>query len=393
MPPVKHALLGASAASRWLACTPSARLCEDIQDSGSQYAAEGTLAHELAELKVRKMFTVMAKSAYTKALNKIKKAPLYDSEMDRVTDSYLDYIKDCAMQFDSKPFVACEVNVNFSGYVPEGFGTADCVMIGGTTMRVVDFKYGKGVPVTAEENPQMKLYAIGALVQYAMLYHIDRVILTIAQLRLGEPDEWETTPDALIQWAAEYVKPRAELAYKGGGEPQPGEHCRFCKAKAQCRARAEDNLAAAQAFSSRADTSSPVDARLLTYPEIGRALERAKPFIKWFKDIEEYALQSALEGKEIPGWKVVEGRSRRQFDNTDTVFEELQAAGIDGALLYERKPLALTGIEELLGKKAFENLCGSHVVKSAGKPALVPEGDRRKPFNSAVADFEGLQEE
>ena len=297
------------------------------------------------------------------------------------------------MQFDSKPFVACEVNVNFSGYVPEGFGTADCVMIGGTTMRVVDFKYGKGVPVTAEENPQMKLYAIGALVQYAMLYHIDRVILTIAQLRLGEPDEWETTPDALIQWAAEYVKPRAELAYKGGGEPQPGEHCRFCKAKAQCRARAEDNLAAAQAFSSRADTSSPVDARLLTYPEIGRALERAKPFIKWFKDIEEYALQSALEGKEIPGWKVVEGRSRRQFDNTDTVFEELQAAGIDGALLYERKPLALTGIEELLGKKAFENLCGSHVVKSAGKPALVPEGDRRKPFNSAVADFEGLQEE
>lgn len=393
MPPVKHALLGASAASRWLACPPSARLCEDMPDSGSQYAAEGTLAHELAELKVRKMFTVMAKSAYAKAFNKIKKDPLYNSEMDHVTDSYLDYIKDCAMQFDSKPFVACEVSVDFSGYVPEGFGTADCVMVGGTTMRVVDFKYGKGVPVTAEENPQMKLYAIGALAQYAMLYHIEKVVLSIAQLRLGEPDEWETTPDALYQWAAGYVKPRAELAYNGGGEPHPGEHCRFCKAKAQCRARAEANLEAIQGFSSRADTSSPVDARLLTYPEVGRALERAKPFMKWFKDVEEYALQAALEGKEIPGWKVVEGSSRREFDDTDTVFTELQAAGVDGALLYERKPLTLSGIEKLLGKKEFEDLCGNHVVKPAGKPALVPEGDRRQPYNNAISDFAGLQEE
>ena len=202
MPPAAHALLGASSAERWLACPPSVRLSEKFPDTAGVFAQEGTLAHSLAELKVRSYFTVMAKSAYTRAYNKIRKDELFSTEMDNVTDAYLDYIKDCAMQFPAPPTVACEVKVNFSGYVPDGFGTADLVMIGGNTLRVIDFKYGKGVPVEVTDNAQMKLYALGALAQYALLYKVERVILSIAQLRLGEPAEWETTPDELYKWAS-----------------------------------------------------------------------------------------------------------------------------------------------------------------------------------------------
>lgn len=377
MPPIKHALLGASSAHRWLACPPSARLCGTQDDTTSVYAQEGSLAHELAELKVRKHFTVMTKTAYTKALNKIKKDELYTAEMDHVTDDYLDYIKDCAMRFESTPFVACEVKVNYSGYAPEGFGTADLVMIGGTTMRVVDFKYGTGVPVAVEENPQMMLYAIGALAQYALLYRIDKVILSIAQLRLGEPNEWETTPEALYQWAAEYVKPRAELAFAGDGELCAGEHCRFCRLKAQCRARAEANL--------QIEQYQPIaNPALLSDTEIGDVLTRAEPFKKWLESVQAYALEAVLEGKVIPGWKVVEGRSVRQFDDQEAAFAALQAAGIEEALLYERKPLSLSGIEKMLGKKEFETLCGSHVVKPAGKPTLAPESDNRAAYSKAA---------
>ena len=188
MPPITHAKLGASSAARWLACPPSADLCERFPDKGSSFAAEGTLAHELAELKVRKHFTPMFKTAYTRAYNKIKKDELYTPEMDHVTDDYLEYIKDCAMQYDAAPSVICEVQVDFSAYVPGGYGTADCIMLGGGTMRVIDFKYGKGVPVSTEENPQMMLYAIGALAQYSLLYRIDKVILTSGRGGMCSPE-------------------------------------------------------------------------------------------------------------------------------------------------------------------------------------------------------------
>ena len=385
MPPIKHALLGASSAERWLACPPSARLAEEIPDKGSSYAAEGTLAHELAELKVRKHFTPMSKTAYTRTYNKIKKDELYTPEMDHVTDTYLDYLKDCAMQYDASPSVICEVQIDFSGYVPEGYGTADCIMLGGSTMRVIDFKYGKGVPVNAVDNSQMKLYAIGALAQYALLYKIDRVVLTIAQLRLGEPEEWETTPDELYKWAAEYVQPRAKLAWEGKGEFAPGSHCRFCQVKAKCRAYADANMS----IESYSPTSDP---RLLSDAEIGDVLTRAEPFVKWLEAVKVYALEAVLEGKDVPGWKAVEGRSVRQFDNLDQTFADLQAAGIDEAVLYERKPLTLAAIEKLLGKKQFAELCGTHIIRPMGKPALAPESDNRPPYSRATSDFENIQE-
>lgn len=385
MPPIKHALLGASSAERWLACPPSARLGESIQDKGSNYAAEGTLAHELAELKVRKHFTPMAKSAFTRAHNKIKKDERYTTEMEHVTDAYLDYLKDCAMQYDAPPAVTCEVQVDFSGYVPEGYGTADCIMLGGSTMRVIDFKYGQSPnnKVQVEHNPQLMLYAVGALAQYAMLYKIERVVLTIAQLRLGEPEEWETTPEELYKWAAEYVQPRAELAWEGKGEFKTGRHCQFCKVKATCRAYEKDNM-------SIESYSSASDPRLLSDAEIGDVLTRAEPFVKWLEAVRVYALEAVLEGKAIPGWKAVEGRSVRQFDDLDQTFADLQTAGIDEAVLYERKPLSLAAVEKLLGKKQFAELCGPHIIRPMGKPALVPESDKRPPYSRAAADFEGI---
>lgn len=385
MPPAAHALLGASSAERWLACPPSARLCEKFPDTAGQAAQEGTLAHALAELKVRSYFTVMAKSAYTRAYNKLKKDTLFTTEMDRYTDEYLDYIKDCAMQFSAPPTVACEVKVNFSGYVPDGFGTADLIMLGGDTMRVIDFKYGMKTPVNVVENPQLKLYALGALAQYALLYKVDKVILTIAQLRLNKPAEWETTPEALYKWASEYVQPRAQQAYNGEGEFQDGEHCRFCRAKAKCRTYAAANMAVTEQHTPDEDPA------LLTDEEVGRLLTRAEPFLKWFGAVQTYALEAALDGKTIPGWKAVEGRSVRQFDDADAAFAELRDAGIEDALLYERKPLTLAGVERLLGKKQFAELCGGHVIKPAGKPTLVPESDSRKPYSRAAADFAAIE--
>ena len=291
------------------------------------------------------------------------------------------------MQYDASPAVICEVQVDFSGYVPEGYGTADCIMLGGNTMRVIDFKYGQSPnnKVQVEHNPQLMLYAVGALSQYAMLYKIERIVLTIAQLRLAEPEEWETTPEELYKWAAEYVQPRAKLAWEGKGEFKTGHHCQFCKVKATCRAYEKDNMSI-ECYSPSSDP------RLLSDAEIGDVLTRAEPFVKWLEAVRVYALEAVLEGKTIPGWKAVEGRSVRQFDDLDQTFADLQAAGIDEAVLYERRPLTLAAVEKLLGKKQFAELCGAHIIRPMGKPALAPESDNRPPYSRAAADFEDIQE-
>ena len=373
-----HAVLSASSSSRWLACPPSAQLCAALPDTVTDYAREGTCAHELAEYKVQRLLG-------NPASNPTENLDFYDTEMEDCTDSYAQYIAE-QLSTLQEPMVLVEQRLDFSRYVPDGFGTADLVMIGGNTLRVIDFKYGKGVPVEVTDNAQMKLYALGALAQYALLYKVERVILSIAQLRLGEPTEWETTPDELYKWASEYVRPRAQQAYNGEGEFHAGDHCRFCRAKAKCRAYAEANMAVTEQHTPDEDPA------LLTDEEIGRLLTRAEPFLKWFGAVQTYALDAALDGKTIPGWKAVEGRSVRQFDDIDAAFADLRAAGIEDALLYERKPLTLSGVERLLGKKQFAELCGGHVVKPAGKPTLVPESDSRKPYSRAAADFAAIEQ-
>ena len=385
----KHALLGASSAARWLNCPPSARLEAQMPNHGTKYTAEGTLAHAICELKLQKYFTVMSRRTYTARLNKLKKDELYAPEMEHYTDAYAEYIKEQALAFPGRPTVCIEDRVEYTRWVPEGFGTADCVLMYGDTLQVVDFKYGQGHPVSAADNPQLKLYALGAYEKYRMLYAPTRVKLSILQPRAKEaPEEWETTLAELLEWAETVVKPAAALAFAGEGTQTPGDHCRFCRVKAQCRVYAEPRISAAEDF---AKLEEPQEPALLSDEEIGHALTLAKPFAAWLSAVEEYALEAVLAGREIPGWKAVAGRSVRRFSDTDAAFNALKAEGVQEELLYERKPLTLAQVEKLVGKANFFRVVGSFVEKPLGKPALAAESDPRPVYNIAAADFAGLE--
>lgn len=408
MPPEKHALLSASSASRWLTCTAAPRFEEGLPESTSTYAEEGRLAHAIAELKVLKKFTVMTGRTYTTRLNKLKKDALYDQEMDKTTDLYLEHLTEQAMLYDSSPTVVAEVKVDFGEYVPEGFGTCDCVMIGGDTLSITDYKHGKGVPVSVVGNPQMRLYALGALKRYAPVFGdtIKQVRMTIDQPRLDSYTSDLITVEELRAWG-ESIKPIAQKAFSGLGEFVPGEHCRFCRGKAQCRARANVNTAledfkdCVPAGSVKPGEFVPqihsyltpggVEVHpLLSDAEIGDLLIRGQQLVQWYKDLEEYATKTLLDGKPIEGWKLVAGRSNRTFTDQDAAIKAVIAAGYDEALVYDRKPKTLSELEKLMGKAEFAEKIGSYVVKPLGKPTLAPATDKREVYNPAAADFAGV---
>ena len=387
--PGEHALLSPSSAEKWLHCTPSARLEENYSEESSVYAAEGTLAHAIAELKVRKkLIEPMSQKAFTTRMNKLKKHELYQEEMQEYTDIYVDYLTECAMQYKSKPDVAAEIRLDYGDWAPEGFGRCDCVMVGENTLHIIDFKYGKGVPVSAENNEQMRLYALGALQLHSMIYDIKTIRMSIVQPRLDSITEAEMSAADLLSWADDVVRPAAALAFMGEGDCCPGPWCKskFCKARAQCRAYAESSLTAAEAFG-----TPPKQPSLLTNEELGQVLERAAPFLDWFKAAEDFALAEMLKGEEIPGWKVVEGRSIRVFTDADAAFAALQSAGFDESLLFKpREHITLSAAEKLAGKAQFQTLCGSFINKPRGKPTLAPEDDKRPLYDSAAIDFAGL---
>lgn len=378
-----HALLSASGASKWLNCPPSARLEDTFPDSASDYAKEGTLAHEVAELKLRKYFVEpIGARTFNSRIKKFKQNTLWQDEIMRHTDTYLEYVQAICHQFNTKPYVAIEKKLNYTAYAPEGFGTGDCIVIGGSTLYVIDFKYGKGVLVSAEENPQMKLYALGAYLEYSFLYSIKTVKLVVVQPRLDNISEYELSLADLLEWG-ETIKPIAEKAFKGEGEFNPGDHCRFCRAKSVCRARTDFNMSL--------EEYNMMKPPLISDEEVGQILEKAQNLAKWANDLEEYALKVCLEGGAIPGWKAVEGRSSRKFTSTDEAFGVLIADGTAETMLYERKPLTLTKVEELLGKKKFNELVGTYVHKAPGKPTLAPSNDKREAIKrrSAEDDFKG----
>lgn len=382
-----HAILSASGASRWMACTPSARLEEQFSDSTSEYAKEGTLAHELCELKVRKnLIEPMHTRTYNSKLKKIKEHELWQDEMDKHTDTYLEYIQGLVHSYNCTPAVMVEKKVDFSSYVPDGFGTADCIIIAEGTLHVIDFKYGKGVAVSAENNPQMKLYGLGAYLEYSFLYAIDKVKMTIVQPRLDEViSEYEISTTELMEWAEEVVKPLADMAYKGEGTYIAGNHCKFCRAKATCRERARMNSEVA-----KFDFKQPA---LLTDEEVGEALKMAQDLAKWAEDLKDYALAESLKGKLIPGWKAVEGRGTRSFVNMDAAFATLCEHGYDESMLYERKPLSVAQIEKLIGKEGIQTLLEGLVEKSPGKPTLVLETDKREAITNKTTAIEDFKEE
>lgn len=387
MPPEVHSILGASSAHRWLNCTKSPRLEIQFPDSTSSYAEEGTLAHAICELKARKKFTEpMSTRSYNAAMKKLKANPHYQEEMQKHSDTYLDFLEEKALAFSATPFIALESRLDYSHIAPEGFGTGDAVMIGDGIVQIVDFKYGQSPNgrVQAEKNPQMMLYALGALHTYSIIYgdSIHEARLAIVQPRLPDGiSEWTVSVEELTAWGCEYAAPRAQLAYAGEGEFNPGEWCHFCKAKAQCRARA------AQMLSLSEISSRPPE--LLSDAEIGEALTQAEGLAQWVSALKDYALTACLDGKEIPGWKVVEGTSRRQWDDIDAAFADLMAGGVDEALLYERVPLTAPKAEKILGTALFESLAAPHVVKPAGKPTLATAADKRPPYDAAKIAFGG----
>lgn len=405
--PTEHALLSASSAHRWLLCTAAPRFEEQFPSGTSEYAEEGQLAHSICELYAKRYFTGTPKRSFNAALKKLQAKPLYSDEMLTTAEAYVEYLKEKALGYSATPYVTQEVKVDFSEYVPEGFGTCDCVMIGGDTLHITDYKHGKGVAVSAEDNPQMRLYALGALKMFAPVFGdaIKKVSMGICQPRLSsEASEDCLTVEDLRAWG-ESIKPTAQEAYNGPGTFCPGEHCRFCRGKAQCRARADQNTAFEDfkdcAIAGKAapelQALSPEARAVIGLPpmlsdiEIGELLIRAEGLVQWYKDLCEYATQNILNGKEIPGWKVVAGKSNRAFKDVEEAFSKVIEAGYDEALLYERKPITLTGVESLLGKAKFETLLKDCVHKPLGKPTLVPLSDNREPYSTAAADFAGVK--
>lgn len=370
--PTAHALLSASGAHKWLHCPPSARLEEKLPESTSEYAEEGRLAHAIGELKLRKHFTPMGPRTFNKELKALQANPRYDPEMDECTNAYLEFVQEKVHAFSAMPYVALEIRLDFSDIVPEGFGTGDCIIIGGNVLYVIDYKHGKGVPVSAEENPQMILYALGALKKYAMLYEITEVRMSIVQPRLGEPSTWALTVTDLMA-RAERIKPVAQQAYEGKGEFRAGDWCRFCRAKSTCRARNEQFGNVVSALEAFGKAKPP----LITNDELGEILHRAEPIAAWVKDLQEYALAAILRGEPVSGWKAVEGRSNRQFSDIDAAFKVLTGSGYEEAMLYERKPITLTAVEKLTGKTKFAKLLGPYIIKPPGKPTLADETDTR----------------
>ena len=376
---MSHALLSPSSASRWINCPPSALLNAEAGDRDTVFTREGTLAHAVAELKARKHFIGMGPQKYGAALRKLKADELWQDEMDGHTDAYLDALKDIAATFAEMPYVALEQRVDFSGYVPEGFGTADCIMIGGEVLHIVDFKYGKGVEVSAEDNSQLKLYAMGAIEQYMAFYDIFTVRMTIVQPRIKrEPDTWELPARDLLRWAEDVVKPAAALAAAGEGEYAEGDWCRWCAVRGNCRARAAANTVL-EDFGMKLPP-------LLTDEEVGRALTLGRRLKTWLSDLEEYALAACLNGAEITGWKAVEGRAVRAWTDQDAAFKAAKLAGVPEEMLYKREPVSLAQLEKIMGKKEFAKVFtqprAMFVVTPPGKPTLVGADDKRQAITN-----------
>lgn len=378
-----HALLSASGAYRWMRCTPSARLEETLPDRRTSYSAAGTLGHEIAEFKLRKHFIepIGAQKAAAQ-MRKFRKQEHYSKELESIVDVFVDYCKSVEMQFSSKPYVLIEQRIDYSHIAPEGFGTADFIAVGDDLLVIVDLKTGQGKPVPIEGNEQMRLYALGALRAVAGIFPVQRVRMAIVQPKVyDEPQEAEMSVEELNRWANEEVMPKAQMAYKGEGEYVVGDHCTFCRARETCRARIEQFFNAAEL--------APLKPPIIGWDEVGEVLKQAEGIVSWYNDLKELALTHILDGGDVPGWKAVEGRGSRQYADLDKAFETLKSAGIDEAILYERRPLSVAQLEKALGKKQYRELLeeAGLVVKEPGKPTLAPEGDNRPAYSKATAVF------
>ena len=379
--PSLHALLSPSSAHRWLNCTASPRLEEHFPDEGSDYAREGTLAHAYCAKRLKEYLGLPTDEEDAEI---DEYADYHTGEMAEYVDTYYTIVLEKyneALKRTADAKLLVEVQLDFSDVIPESFGTSDAVIIADDEMEVIDFKYGKGVKVSATENPQMMIYALGAYNAYSDEYNIKKVRMTIVQPRLDNLSEYELSVRKLKKWTKDVLKPRAQAAFDGKGEQMPGDWCRFCKCKGQCRALAKKSIETATRFESFDLISNDEMAHeILPYLSVIRT---------WLEAVEKFALQRAVEGTTFDGYKVVAGRSIRKIVNPDAVMATLDEQGFRADDYLKPSELRSIGdLEKLVGKKRFAELCGSFVEKPQGKPTLVTIDDKREPYNAAAADFQ-----
>lgn len=388
--PEAHALLSASGAHRWLECTPSARLEETFPSTTSSYAVEGTLAHELAAACALYWTDQITETEYEEQLATIKESKWYTADMLDDCVAYAKLIRDKWLKLKETcpdATVMIEAQIKYEDWAPEGFGTADCLILADGFLEVLDFKYGKGKRVDAFGNPQMRMYTLGAYSTYGLVFNVEHITMTIYQPRLsGVMSTDEIMIDELLTWGEEYVKPRAKLAFEGKGDFCPSsETCKFCRAKQLCRARANENL--------KQFDEAP-DVLLLTPEEAGKILEKADDIKAWLADLENLVFGTLLEGNPVKGWKLVEGRSNRRFADVTKVAEALKAAGYKEAVIYKPKELiTLTQMEKDFGKKTVSEILGELIVKPAGKPTLAPESDKKPAYIPSEEILKAFDEE
>lgn len=378
MPPIKHALLGASSAARWIACPPSARATEHLPEETSKYAAEGTRAHEVCEAHLRYSLSCWEHGEDSPMLGesiRLDGQPDDPPEMCKAANQYVDFVHLQWGLYLHQPEVFIEQEVDVSQWVPGGFGTCDCLLIGDGILHIIDFKYGQGVPVNPEHNPQLMYYALGAYALFEGIEEVSTVRLSIVQPRMQEePQTWEISLADLLTWAREVLQPAAEMAWRGEGEFCTGPHCRFCKAHPACRAW-KDKYGPLAGFEPYAEPAT------LSDEELGEWLQKLEGLAAYAKDLEEYAQQALLEGRTLPGWKLVQGRSTRKWTDQDAAFQQMQADGIDEAMLYTRIPITLTVAEKMIGKKRFAETMSAFITKAPGAPKLAQTSDPRPAYD------------
>jgi hypothetical protein len=379
----KHALLSASGASRWMNCTPSARLEENfIEEESTVYAAEGTLAHEFADLGLQKFAGLISTRKYNAEVKKLKANELYDPEMDKEVQKYLDFVIEefkVAQKQTEDAILSIEEKLDLTAYIEEGFGTGDAIIIADGVLKVIDLKYGKGVRVDAENNPQLKLYGLGALEANELFYDINTVEVTVVQPRLDHIDSWPISAEGLKAWAEKEVKPKAELAYQGDGLQYAGDWCKFCKAAPRCATLAAANL--------KLIDDEFADPHLLSDSQLLEVYGKMGQIQNWIKAVTTYLLKEAIAGKEWPGYKLVSGRSLRKWANEDEVIQALKELNYTDDDIMSVKLQGITAIEKLLGKKQFSEVLNELVIKPQGAPTLVNKSDKRPEWSSAEQDF------
>lgn len=379
-----HALLSASGASRWINCPPSARLTDAVPDDrNSVFAKQGEAAHEYSELLFKCYLSGNCGADIAEIQDFEKGNPYFDEEMREKVGEYVDYVIEKYEYEESNmltTYMAIEQKLDYSDWAEEGFGTGDILIVNDERLHIIDLKYGKGVPVYAENNSQLKMYALGAYAKFSNEYEFTTIVMHIHQPRLNNVTSYEISIGELLDWGEKVVKPAAKLAFAGEGEFKAGDHCRWCKVKGNCQARADENLKALE--------YEFQDPALISDEDIGTVLHLAQQLKAWASDVESYVKKQVLQGKKIDGWKQVRGRSTRKFTNEAEVRKRLEDDFLEeDKFLDAPKMKSLSNIEKALGKKYFKEYLGDLVEVTEGNPTLAPESDPRKAVNTVESDF------